>query len=159
MGRAGNPCLTVETVVTTLNLAKIPAMIPLAIDLGADRIQLSALSPWEGVQDIAITQEQFASAIDAARAQACADAIRVEAPAATPAALCPPEQCALPRGVLHVDVDGVVHPCCMLSGVPLGNLTEQTPEQILSGPLRADFLRGMSTHPICGGCPIRRPKV
>jgi hypothetical protein len=43
--------------------------------------------------------------------------------------------------------------------VPLGNLTEQTPEQILSGPLRADFLRGMSTHPICGGCPIRRPKV
>jgi radical SAM protein with 4Fe4S-binding SPASM domain len=66
--------------------------------------------------------------------------------------------------LLYVDYDGTVVPCCQhpRAGV-LGNLLENSYNDILLGKQRADFVRQLETNrasmPACGGCDVGPPEA
>ncbi len=64
--------------------------------------------------------------------------------------------------LLYVDWDGTVVPCCIHpQAAKLGNLREQTYNQILNGKQRRDFISSMkadrSSLSVCGNCEIGPP--
>ncbi len=52
---------------------------------------------------------------------------------------------------IYVDVHGNVAPCCLLRGVHVGNLVEQTLDQVWNGEALRRF-HGPGLHPACQGC-------
>lgn len=61
--------------------------------------------------------------------------------------------------LLYVDADGSIVPCCMHPGAAvLGNLGEQTFNEMLAGKARASFIETMRQNrramPICGECDV-----
>lgn len=152
------PAITVECVVTALNRAAIRAMPEFAVQLGADILQLSPLSPWDGVFDIVISNDAFRAAVADAR-ELAPPGLAVQAPEDTsPSPVCAAEACAVPQGVLFVSVEGTVFPCCNIRE-PIGDLNTQTVQEVLEGERRKHWLAGMKDHPICSTCYTRRPTV
>lgn len=52
---------------------------------------------------------------------------------------------------IYVDVHGNVAPCCLLRGVRVGNLVEQTLDEVWNGEALRRF-HGPEAHPACAGC-------
>lgn len=52
---------------------------------------------------------------------------------------------------IYVDVHGNVAPCCLLRGVRVGNLVEQTLDEVWNGEALRRF-HGPGMHPACAGC-------
>lgn len=52
---------------------------------------------------------------------------------------------------VYVDVEGNVAPCCLLRGIRLGSLVEQSLTEIWSSPEFKRFY-GPGLHPACAGC-------
>lgn len=153
------PAITVECVVTAINRDSVPDMPGFAAELGADTLQLSPLSPWEGVTDIEIPEDSFKAAVEEARTRA-PQGLAVNAPAGkvAPESLCRPEECQVPHGVLFVSVEGTVFPCCNIRD-PIGDLNTQTVQEVLDGDRRRAWIQGMATHPICTTCYTRRATI
>ncbi len=176
---AGRPRVSLWFTALRANIDEIPGLVPLAARVGADGINLQRLV-YNGLGLATAEQSLYGRLLEREHAliHAAADAARAAGIALSASGAVAPEvsltparedrpwsACRRPWSLVYVTVHGNVLPCCIApwiteryEGIVLGNLFDQTLEEIWWGPRYLDFRAAIQTDTPpepCRGCGVR----
>ncbi len=150
-----HPRLAIGFVAMRRNIEELPNIIPLAVDLGVWRITVSYITVvTKGLEQESLYYHQdLANCIfDKVEKIAQTNKISISLPPRFGTKVEPQGYCDDILDIFYVKAEGTVIPCCIATDVAIGNLYEESPEEIWQGERRKKIIDKLKKGILEGKC-------